>query len=163
MSLGYRAGQARRMLLARMDAADVQEALSHLPEHLRPLFLSMSVRDQRHALRVLRRLHLERGAAEPLLAQAALLHDVGKSASPLGIPGRSLVVLAAAAGATHILVRVPWLGSRVAAYLRHPAGGAEMLRAAGAEPALVEIVAEHQAEAPSRPETLRLQAVDGHE
>jgi putative nucleotidyltransferase with HDIG domain len=151
------------MLLARMDPVDLDEALIQLPVHLRPLFLSMSARDQRHALRVLRRLRLEPGAAEPLLTQAALLHDVGKSRSPLGIPGRSLVVLAAASGATGVLLRVPWLGRRVAAYLRHPASGAEMLRAAGAEAALVEIVAEHQAKAPARPETLRLQAVDGHE
>jgi hypothetical protein len=35
-----------------------------------------------------------------------------------------------------------------------------MLRRAGADPGLVEIVAEHQAQAPRRPETRQLQGVD---
>jgi putative nucleotidyltransferase with HDIG domain len=163
----YRVGQAREMLSARMTPADHEEAMEHLDPELRRLFLGMSVRDQRHSLRVLHRLQ----AADPnlprrrpsLLAQAALLHDVGKAETPLGIPGRSLVVLAGATGTLGLLQRVPRLGLRVARYLRHPEIGARMLIDAGAPGALAEIVAEHQARAPRHPETRRLQAADGRE
>ncbi|HEV3232864.1 MAG TPA: HD domain-containing protein [Candidatus Dormibacteraeota bacterium] len=167
MKAGYRAGQARDMLTARMSPADHAEAMEHLDPELRHLFLTMTVRDQLHSLRVLRRLQ----ARDPdiptrrpsLLAQAALLHDVGKAETPLGIPGRSLVVLAGLTGTLGGLTRVPRLGLRVARYLRHPQIGARMLIDAGAPGALAEIVAEHQSRTPRHPETATLQAADGRE
>lgn len=155
----YRASQAIAAAGAKLSEADRAEALAALPEGLRALFLEMAPRDQRHSLNVLRRLQ----PAEPLLAQAALLHDVGKARAPLGTAGRSLLVLAEASGTTAALVRVPGLGARVARYRRHPEVGAALLAEAGASPALVDIVREHQAARPARPETLRLQAADGRE
>lgn len=155
----YRARQAMAALRARPTEADVASALAELPVELRPAFQRMAPRDQVHALRVLRRLDSD----DPLLRQAALLHDAGKAAAPLGTAGRSLVVLAGAAGALWLLEVVPVLGPRVRRYVRHPQIGADILGAAGAGPDLVEIVAEHQATVPRRPETLRLQAVDGRE
>lgn len=152
------------MALARVSDADRGEALSRLPATLQPPFLRMTHRDQRHALRVSRRLRAELGdGASELLLKAALLHDVGKAEAPLGIPGRSLVVLAGALRVAGRLERLPGLGTRVRRYRQHPALGAELLRQAGADPALIEIVAEHQAPAPRHPETLKLQAVDGRE
>ncbi|MEA2646617.1 MAG: hypothetical protein QOE92_1700 [Chloroflexota bacterium] len=155
----YRVRQAWVGMRARPDAAEVAAALEELPAELRPAFRRMAPRDQVHALRVLDRV----GAADPLLRQAALLHDAGKAAAPLGTMGRSLVVLAGAVGGLRLLESVPVLGVRVRRYVRHPEIGAEILRAAGAAPDLVEIVAEHQEVAPRHQETLRLQAVDGRE
>jgi putative nucleotidyltransferase with HDIG domain len=155
----YRLGQVGAAHRARMDDADTAEALSHLTPELGRLYLGMAVRDQAHALRVLRRL----GHADSLLCRAALLHDVGKTRAPLGTPGRSLVVLAEPIGATRLLCAVPFVGTRVRRYLRHPEIGAEMLRAAGADAALVEIVAEHESHRPHHPATARLQAVDERE
>jgi putative nucleotidyltransferase with HDIG domain len=155
----YRVGQVGAAHLARMSDGDRAEALSHLGPELGELFLHMAVRDQQHALRVLHRLH----DAGPLLCQAALLHDVGKADAPLGTVGRSLVVLAEATGTLPPLRRLPLVGGRFSRYLRHAEIGAEMLKAAGADPDLVEIVAEHEAGRPARPETASLQAVDERE
>ena len=148
-----------------MPATDREEAGAALPGPLWGLFLEMSDRDQRHSLEVLRRLRnsTTEGRVEPVLAHAALLHDVGKARAPLGVPGRSLLVLAEACGGIAVLLRVPGLGRRVARYMDHPAIGAEMLRSAGASPALVEVVGEHQRQRPERAETLRLQGADGQE
>ena len=155
----YRVGQVAAAHRARLDDADRAEALSNLTPELGRLFLGMAVRDQEHALRVLRRL----GDADASLRQAALLHDVGKTLAPLGTPGRSLVVLARARGSLAMLCRVPLLGRRVRRYVSHPAIGAEMLRAAGADQSVIEIVAEHQSARPALAATARLQAIDAVE
>ena len=155
----YRVGQVRSAHRARMSDRDRAEAFSHLGPELGGLFLRMAVRDQQHALRVLRRLD----GPGPLLCQAALLHDVGKAEAPLGTVGRSLVVLAGATGTCRLLRRLPMVGGRFNRYLRHAEIGAEMLRSAGANPDLVEIVAEHEALLPAHPETALLQAVDEHQ
>ena len=155
----YRVGQVCSAHRAAISEADQEEALSHLDAALGELFLRMAVRDQVHALRVLRRL----GDAEPLLRQAALLHDVGKIETPMGTKGRSLVVLARATGTTGLLTRVPGIGPRVQRYLDHPRIGAELLRDAGADGPLVQVVAEHESKRPSHPETAILQAMDERE
>jgi putative nucleotidyltransferase with HDIG domain len=155
----YRVGQAIAGTFGRLDPAAAAAATAELPANLRPLFLSMRPRDQRHAIGVLRRL----GPAPDVLRQAALLHDVGKVQAYLGTPGRTLVVLAGSTGTTGLVRRVPGIGPRVERYVAHPAIGAEMLRGAGASADLVEIVAEHQEKRPRRPETVRLQAADGRE
>jgi putative nucleotidyltransferase with HDIG domain len=155
----YRVGQVGAAHRARMSDRDRAEALSQLSPELGGLFLRMAVRDQQHALRVLRRLHDE----GPLVRQAALLHDVGKAEAPLGTLGRSLVVLAEAIGTMRLLCRLPLVGGRISAYSRHARIGAEMLSGAGADPHLVEIVAEHEDTRPVHPETARLQAVDERE
>jgi len=71
--------RVQQFLAALSSRGAVHEA--ELRAHLSPaqvsLFGSMSASEQRHALRVLRTLE-ETGHADPALAQAALLHDVGK-------------------------------------------------------------------------------------
>jgi putative nucleotidyltransferase with HDIG domain len=156
--LAYRVGQVRSAYRATVTDADRAEALWHLKPALGTLFLRMAPRDQLHALRVLRGLDED---AKPLLRQAALLHDVGKSEAPMGTTGRSLVVIAKASGTMPVLMGVPGLGPRVRRYIDHPRIGAEMLREAGADGPLVQIVAEHESEHPSHPETAILQAMDG--
>jgi len=152
----YRVGQALGGTFGRVDPVAAAAAVAELPDSLRPLFLAMRPRDQRHAIGVLHRL----GPAPEVLRQAALLHDVGKAEAYLGTPGRSLVVLAAATGTIDWLRRLPLLGGRLVHYMRHPEIGARMLREADASPVLVEIVAEHQDRDPCHPETRRLQEVD---
>jgi putative nucleotidyltransferase with HDIG domain len=155
----YRVRQARSAHRVAVTDADRQEALSQLEPALGALFLRLAARDQLHGLRVMRRL----GDAEPVLRQAALLHDVGKIEAPMGTAGRSLVVLARATGTVILLTRVPGLGPRVRRYLEHPRIGAELLRQAGADSSLIEIVAEHASKSPSHPETAILQAMDERE
>ncbi len=155
----YRVGQVREARRAVMSEADRNEARAHLAPSLAELFLRMPVRDQAHALRVMRRLD----STEPLLCQAALLHDVGKIESPLGTAGRSLVVLAGATGMTDLVVRLPGIGAKIRRYIDHPRLGADLLRAAGADGPLIQIVAEHESKEPSHPQTAVLQAVDGRE
>lgn len=157
--LAYRVGQALGGTFGRLDPHAAANAAGELPANLRPLFLSMRGRDQRHAIGVLARV----GPAPEVLRQAALLHDVGKAKAYLGTTGRTLVVMANATGTMPLVKRLPAIGPRVADYIQHPGIGAEMLRAAGASPDLVEIVAEHQARHPRLPDTVRLQAADGRE
>lgn len=155
----YRVGQALAATRAGLASEDLAEVSAELPPALLDLFTAMAPRDQVHAIRVLRRLK----GAEPPLRQAALLHDAGKAVAPLGTTGRSLVVLAESVRAAAALERLPLIGPRVRRYRDHPAIGADLLRKAGADVVLVEIVAEHQARSPRRPETRRLQAADGQE
>jgi hypothetical protein len=91
------------------------------------MWSSMQARDRRHSLQVLARFDaLRPGSPRPERA-AALLHDVGKAASPLGWAGRVAATL---------------LGGRTAAmrlYLDHERIGAAMLRPVS-DPRTVELV-----------------------
>jgi hypothetical protein len=108
----------------------------------------LSGADRRHAVGVARRVAEALGpeeASRPVLA-AALLHDVGKLASDLGIYGR---VVATVCGLT---TRGEMAGAwseaggftrRVGLYLRHGPLGAEMLRLAGSDGLTVAWAAQH--------------------
>lgn len=94
-----------------------------LDEPLAAIFWAQPVVDQRHALdaahTVLQAMPGNTGAA-----RAALLHDVGKRHSRLGIAGRIVATVLA-------LLRLPAPG-RLAVYLDHARLGAAELAAAGA-------------------------------
>jgi putative nucleotidyltransferase with HDIG domain len=152
----YRVGQVIAAARARNADIDVDDVLRDLQPALGELWRQMAPRDKVHSLNIFRRV----SGDALLVRQAALLHDVGKAQAPLGTIGRSLVVLAQRFGATRALEAVPVLGGRVRRYRRHPEIGAQMLRDAGADGVLAEIVAEHQAKAPRHAETARLQAAD---
>jgi hypothetical protein len=97
--------------------------------------------DRRHAIGVARRVSAALGpeATEAVMA-AALLHDVGKVDSGLGVFGRvAATVRAALLGAE----RAAAGGGRFARYTNHPVIGADVLRAAGADPLTVAWAAEH--------------------
>jgi hypothetical protein len=95
--------------------------------------------DQRHTIEVARRLEqtLDGGphAGDPRWLACALLHDIGKLAAGLGIPGRVVATLfAKAAGGPAGLG--DWeerrgLRRRIALYLRHGEIGGDMVRMAG--------------------------------
>ena len=120
------------------------------------LFAAQRPMDQHHALRTARQV----AATAPNrtdLVRAALLHDVGKAHSDLGVIGRSLASIFA-------MARVPTRG-RFAAYLDHGRLGASDLAGAGESGITVAFAARHHAaEAPAAIDPrdwARLRAADG--
>ncbi|MDQ7028645.1 MAG: HD domain-containing protein, partial [Ardenticatenia bacterium] len=73
----YRVWQGTRYFVERPSPEDEALAVEVLPPALLTLYHRMSPRDRAHAARVCRSL-LRDGVDEPVLLQAALLHDVGK-------------------------------------------------------------------------------------
>jgi putative nucleotidyltransferase with HDIG domain len=155
----YRVGQVLLAARPRYSDEDVDAVLADLTPPLGRLWMELAPRDKAHSIRVFRQV----ASDDVLVRQAALLHDVGKARVPLGTVGRSLVVLGERFGLAGAVQAIPILGPRVRRYRRHPQVGAEMLELAGADPLLVEVVAEHQASRPRHPQTRRLQEVDGRE
>lgn len=110
-------------------AADEGWALDHLLPGEAALWARMSAPDRRHAVGVAREVARALGprADRPVVA-AALLHDVGKVEARLGTLARVPATLLGLLGG-----RSRWQG-RLGTYLRHDVVGAELLRAAGADP-----------------------------
>jgi hypothetical protein len=93
--------------------------------------------DQRHTAEVARQVEaaLAGGphAGDSRWPACALLHDIGKLASGLGVPARVLATLVgrATGGAVADWEEHRGLRRRIALYLRHPELGADMIRMAG--------------------------------
>jgi hypothetical protein len=104
--------------------------------------------DQRHSAGVARQVEAELAggphAGDTRWLACALLHDIGKLASGLGIPARVLATLVGRATDGAVadweehrgllwgrLVKLPRLRRRIALYLRHPELGADMIQLAG--------------------------------
>jgi len=125
--------------------SDLAFAREHLPGNLWPLFLGQTPRDQLHSINAARYL-LRHGHAEPDLIAAALVHDIGKGQQRR--VDRVVYVLATAAGTVDRLAdrgsRLEWRRA-VARSLHHSEAGAAMLEAAGASPAIVDLVRRHHA------------------
>jgi len=102
-------------------------------EHLDAVQLALWARlgapDQRHSILVARRFVVIRPAATTPEIAGALLHDIGKLESSLGVIGR---VVATVVGPR---------GRRLRAYHDHEDLGAAMLRDAGSDDVTVELVA----------------------
>jgi len=120
----------------RLDDQETTQIAKALGPALAPLFFSMSTGDQRHALNVWRRL-----AYEQEIAEAALLHDVGKVVSQLGPVSRACATVCGAAG-----IRT---SGRWAAYLDHGKIGARMLEDAGAGEVAIAFARFHPGPAPA--------------
>jgi hypothetical protein len=92
--VAYRFGQVRQQLgfVQPLAVEEKAEVAAHLPVSALPLFQSMSLADQRHALRVYRGLRT-RGCTEYDMLAAALLHDVGKAAGRVPFWTRPAIVL----------------------------------------------------------------------
>jgi len=75
------------------DQTGIELAQSILSPALLALFLEMQPAEINHSLEITRRL-IASGETDPDLLAAALLHDVGKSRSPLDLWERAIVVLA---------------------------------------------------------------------
>ncbi len=110
------------------------------------LFYHQPTNDQRHALNVYQTLR-DRGYEDPALFQAALLHDVGKTAGRIPVLYRVAIVLIRA-------VQPAWMRRLASAnpyswrypfhvYNQHPTRGAALAQAAGASPTVVALIAAH--------------------
>ncbi|MFV1998903.1 MAG: hypothetical protein ACC654_00910 [Acidimicrobiia bacterium] len=119
--------------LSPKEQVEIHEAL---PSRLAPLFFAQRPEDQRHALDVYSRV-----GSDPVLVQAALLHDVGKIESDLGAIGRSLATLWSATS-------LPIWG-RWQAYLDHGRLGADVLEAHEADDLAVAFTRHHPGTAPN--------------
>jgi hypothetical protein len=123
------------------SAADDAWATHHLTAGEVLLWRRMKGFDRRHAVGVAQRVSAALGSeATRAVMAAALLHDVGKVESGLGVSARVVAtVRAAALGAA----RAAEGHSRMARYTNHPAIGAALLRDAGADPLTIAWAAEH--------------------
>ncbi len=139
--------QGVRALFAWARPVDTALAAKILSPELLRLFQRMRRSEQQHSLNVLRTLQAQ-GHNDPALLAAALIHDVGKSRVAFHLWDRVLVVLVKAAAPR--LARKCGQGTPTgwrrpfAVSQQHPQWGAEMAAAAGADPLLVQLIADHQ-------------------
>jgi hypothetical protein len=179
MSLGrvlYRVRQFTLALRAAVDPGDLEQARSVLTPAQLALFAGMQPSEQAHAVSMYRQL-VDQGETSPDLLLAALLHDVGKSRSPIRLWERVLIVFGKAIfpaqsrrwgnSSVEQAGRQGWRRVFVVAE-QHPAWGAALAAEAGASPRTVVLIRLHQ-DPPSTeadPEVKRLlgklQAVDDH-
>ncbi len=158
----HRVGQFWRHSSARVTGAETARAKEILGPRLAPFFLALPVNDQRHGLDVLKTLERDGATAQPLLQQAALLHDMGKVDARFSVVERSLTVFLARVAppvlATLLNAR-PEFRRRFLTYRDHASVGAARLRAVGAAD-LAAVVEEHHAERPELEITRRLRGAD---
>lgn len=144
--IGYRVRQFLTALgLLRAPVAEVAPT-DYLNAAQMELFQSMTAAEQRHAVAVLHTLQ-KAGHAEAVLAQAALLHDVGKVGGRIKIWHRVATVLLQAiypALLQHLVLdnprswRYPFF-----VQLHHAQRGAEMAAQAGTHPLAVALIRWH--------------------
>lgn len=132
--------------------ADVEWALSCLSEREQRLFKQMSNPDQRHAVRVGRRVEEAYGSLDQAVVPvevaltAALLHDVGKTEAKLGTYGRTIATLSGVVGGldlAEIWQDKTGFTRKVGLYLRYGIIGAEMLQLAGSDERVIAWSLEH--------------------
>ena len=133
-----------------LTPADKAEVEGVLGAGLAQLFRRQTTGEQAHSLRVMRTVVNAGGpyATRRELLQAALLHDAGKSAAPLSLADRGLVVLARrlAPGAARRWGEGEPRGWRrpFVTALRHADWGADLCAEAGALSLTVDLIRRHQ-------------------
>lgn len=152
-----RQGLARLAISLRPGTLDEEPARRRLSPQAYALYARMAPGDRAHALCVLAR--LEPSQPAPWLAEAALLHDVGKVEGRLSLPYRALAVLLGA--------RLPrWASADPASWrypfhiqLQHAWRGAELCAQAGCDPRAVTLVRWHESPPEQLPEPALRQAL----
>jgi len=132
-------------LKARVDPAERQVITDKLTPAQQRLFWAMMVEDQRHSLDVFYALQ-RRGCQDRDLLLAALLHDVGKGQVRLWQRVLYVLLRAGPSGLLRRLARPNGAGWRraLASINEHGRGGAALAQEAGAAPAVVELIRNHQ-------------------
>lgn len=142
----YRVGQFVAALTAPLARTELGEAEGLLSHSQRALFERMAAPDRRHALSVYRALRAQGPQPEELLI-AALLHDVGKAASPPPLEVRVAIVLLErfAPRLLRSLVGREASGWQrpFVIYGRHAEIGAEWAARAGCSPLTVDLIRRH--------------------
>ncbi|MGH8915471.1 MAG: HDIG domain-containing metalloprotein [Acidimicrobiia bacterium] len=129
--------------LAPDEAATVRGLLSPAEA---VIFFSQPGPDQRHGYHAAT-IVLESGQKDRAVTRAALLHDIGKRHTRLGVVGRSLASIL-------IRLRLP-MTRRAALYRDHGEIGADELSGLGCEPIVVDFARAHHGPRPeSVPETI---------
>jgi HD domain len=148
MGLGlYRVWQAFRDALAFAQPIDQDLLEQFLSVDQQEVFQQLGRGEQLHAIRVLGAV-LAEGETPPALAQAALLHDIGKIQYPMNLWQRSLPVLVGAISPkllkalsqrnpNHPLMR------GFVVYVNHPAWSGEILRYAHSDDAVIWLAQHH--------------------
>ncbi len=165
--LAYRTRQFKLVFLGSWHPIPDENLTPLLTPSLLALFRSMTSSEQAHSFAVLQRLQAQ-GYSDPDLLTAALLHDVGKTLSPLSTIDRVLVVLA-----KRFLPRLAqrWGAGKPGRLARpfvtaacHPAWGADLAQKAGASPRTCDLIRRHQdADPGDDPLLLALQSADDFE
>jgi hypothetical protein len=150
MSLGRAAHLVRRFLRAlkaRVDPAERQVVADNLAPAQQQLFWTMMVEDQRHSLDVFYTLQ-RRGCQDQDVLLAALLHDVGKGEVRLWQRVLYVLLRAGPSGLLRRLAQPNGAGWRraIASLNEHGRRGAALAQEAGASPAVVELIRNHQRE-----------------
>lgn len=154
MSVLGRLKQFIRAVTAQVTVEDGKYISAHLNAEEQKLFFAMSVADQAHCLRTayrVERLVIEdkRGVDREFLIRCALLHDVGRRAGDLTIPGKIFVVLITSI-APEFAERLEINGNRALYVYHHHAGlGAQKIQRIGLFKE-AKIIAKHHA--PPKPE-----------
>jgi len=146
LRIAYRVKQFVSALLASVQPMDVTVLARYLSSAEVELFLRQDAALQQHSLRVLRILE-SRGCRDAVLLEAALLHDVGKSEGRIRLWHRvAKVLLDAVSPALSERLGADDAGSwryQFCVQAHHPALGAEMIRVAGGESSVAELIADH--------------------
>lgn len=144
--VAYRLKQAWRQLWIAPHAIDMQLVADVLPDAALALYKRMSRSDQAHTCCVLAALRRSQHVSTDL-AQAALLHDVGKAGARLSLPFRTMVVILRwlSPGTLRKLGEFETPAWRRPFYIQrhHAAIGAGLCAAAGCSPRVVQLVMSH--------------------
>ena len=146
--LFYRVRQFKQAVSAsELSETELAEIRAILSDAEFELFLRFDSGEQGHSYRVMDTLQ-NAGHDQPELWQAALLHDVGKTRSPLSVWDRSLIVVVKRVMPEKTAV---WGQNSTQGWQRpfvvkaqHPAWGAEMAAAAGSSALVVALIRRHQ-------------------
>lgn len=152
MDILYRARQFFNALHAAPSPAQIDQIRPILSPKLLSLFLSMQPGEIAHSLQIWQGL-VDFGDCPPDVQVAALLHDVGKTRSPLSVWDRTIIVLARTllpkqASRWGKDARDGWQTGWRRPFVvaeNHPEWGAQMAEGAGASPLTVMLIRQHQA------------------
>jgi putative nucleotidyltransferase with HDIG domain len=140
-------GRLNRLLRAmRPEFAKPDDAWARmrLPDAEYRVYASMDARDREHAVRVAKKLLKLKPDASDLLVRAALLHDCGKQVRPYSWRERIWVGLQPLAKTNFDdLIAQNRAPTALEVRALHPQLGAALIRAAGGDPRVAQIVERH--------------------